>query len=70
MLYKFELHNLQTDEKIKYKTIKKISDDLKIDYFQIRELFKHCTTPKKYLHSHTKILSQKYKIISNPELYL
>ena len=31
-MYKFELENLETNEKIKYKTIKQISDDLNIDY--------------------------------------
>jgi len=71
MLYKFELENLETNEKIKYKTIRKISDDLNIDYFQIRELFQHCSIkPKKYLHPHTKKLSEKYKIITNPDLFL
>jgi len=70
MIYKFELENLETNEKIKYKTIKQISDDLNIDYFQIRELFKHSMKPKKYLHQYLKILSQKYKIITNPDLFI
>jgi hypothetical protein len=69
MLYKFELENLQTNEKTKYKTMRQISIDLNLDYCQITELFKHCLKPKKYLHPHTKILSEKYKIITNPDIF-
>ena len=62
---KFILTNLQTNETKEYKSLRDISKDLKIDYFQIRELKEHCVRPKKFMHNQHKVLSSKYRIIPN-----
>lgn len=68
MKIKYTLINLETDESKQYKTLREISKELNIDYFQIRELRMNTITPKKYLHNQHKKLSNKYKIIDNLEL--
>jgi hypothetical protein len=68
MKNKFILQNLENNETKEYKSLRDISNDLKIDYFQIRELKEHCCRPKKFFHTQHKILSSKYKIIPNPNI--
>lgn len=70
MLYKFELQFLDDNKIVKYKTLREISKELNIEYFQTRGIFAHSMKPKKYLHPHLKLLCSKYKIISNPELFI
>lgn len=65
---KFILQNLENNETKEYKSLRDISNDLKIDYFQIRELKQHSIKPKKIMHNQHKILALKYKIIENPNL--
>lgn len=65
---KFILQNLENNETKEYKTLRDISKELNVDYFQIRELKQHCIKPKKFFHSQHKSLATKYKIISNPNL--
>ena len=65
---KFILQNLENNEIKEYKSLREISKELNIDYFQIRELKEHCIKPKKFFHSQHKLLSTKYKIIPNPNL--
>ena len=57
MLYKFELQFLDENKTIKYKTLREISKDLNIEYFQIRCIYAHCMKPKKFLHPHLKSVS-------------
>jgi len=68
MKNKFILENLESNEIKEYKSLRDISNDLNIDYFQIRELKEHCIKPKKFFHNQHKILSSKYKIIPNPNI--
>jgi hypothetical protein len=68
MKNKFILENLESNEIKEYKSLRDISNDLNIDYFQIRELKEHCIKPKKNFHNQHKILSSKYKIIPNPNI--
>ena len=68
MKNKFILQNLENNETKEYQTLREISKELNIDYFQIRELKEHCIKPKKFFHSQHNILSTKYKIIPNPNL--
>jgi len=65
MKNKFILENLENGEIKEYKTLRDISKDLKIDYFQIRELKEHCIRPKKFLHNQQKKLASKYNITYN-----
>ena len=65
---KFILQNLENNEIKEYKSLREISKELNIDYFQIRELKEHCIKPKKFFHSQHKILATKYKIFPNPNL--
>ena len=65
MKNKFILQNLENNETKEYQTLREISKELNIDYFQIRELKEHCIKPKKIFHSQHKILSTKYKNIPN-----
>jgi hypothetical protein len=69
MLYKFELQFLDDNKTTKYKTLREISKELNIEYFQTRCIFAHSMKPKKYLHPHLKSLCSKYKIITNPDLF-
>jgi len=68
MKNKFILENLENNEIKEYKSLREISNDLKIDYFQIRELKEHCHKPKKFFHNQHKILASKYKISKNPNI--
>ena len=68
MKYKFIVENLENNETKEYKSLRDISNDLNIDYFQIRELKQHSIKPKKFMHSQHKILATKYKIVPNPNL--
>ena len=68
MNYKFILKNLENNETKEYKSLRDISKDLNIDYFQIRELKENSIKPKKFMHNQHKILATKYKIITNPNL--
>jgi len=68
MKNKFILENLENNEIKEFKSLRDISNDLNIDYFQIRELKEHCIKPKKFFHNQHKILSSKYKIIPNPNI--
>ena len=65
MKNKFILENLETNEIKEYKTLRDISKELKIDYFQIRELKEHSIRPKKFFHNQHKNLASKYKITYN-----
>ena len=65
---KFIVENLENNEIKEYKSLREISNDLKINYFQIRELKQHSIKPKKFMHLQHKILATKYKIIENPNL--
>ncbi len=69
MLFKFLFTNKETQEIKKYKSIRDISKDLNIDYFQARAIYLESKTPKKFLHPITKHLCDKYSIIDNPEIY-
>lgn len=68
MNYKFILQNLENNETKEYQTLREISKELNIDYFQIRELKESSIRPKKFMHNQHKILATKYKIIPNPNL--
>ena len=70
MRNKFILINKQTRESKQYKSLKQISIDLDIEYFQIRSIYLESKAPKKFLHSITKHLCEKYAIFDNPELYV
>jgi len=48
MKNKFILENLESNEIKEYKSLRDISNDLNIDYFQIRELKEHCIKPKNF----------------------
>ena len=69
MLYKFLLINKTTGETKLYKTLREISKELNIDYFQIRSIYLESKQPKKFLHPITKYLVDKYSILDNPEIY-
>ena len=62
MKNKFILENLENNEIKEYKSLRDISNDLKINYFQIRELKEHCIRPKTFFDNQHKILASKYKI--------
>jgi hypothetical protein len=68
MKNKFILENLENNEIKEYKSLRDISNDLNIDYFQIRELKEHCIRPKKFFHSQHKILASKYRIMLNTNI--
>ena len=68
MKNKFILENLESNEIKEYKSLRDISNDLNIDYFQIRELKEHCIKPKKFFHSQHKLLASKYKIMLNTNI--
>ena len=68
MKNKFILKNLENNEIKEYKSLRDISNDLNIDYFQIRELKEHCIKPKKFFHSQHKLLASKYKIMLNTNI--
>ena len=65
---KFILQNLENNETKEYKSLRDISKELNIDYFQISELKENSIIPKKFMHNPHKILATKYKIITNPNL--
>jgi hypothetical protein len=69
MLYKFLLINKTTGETKEYKTIREISKELNLDYFQVRSIYLESVKPKKFLHPITKHLVDKYAILENPEIY-
>ena len=64
----FILENLENKEIKEYKSLREISNDLNIDYFQSRELKQHSIKPKKFFHSQHKTLATRFKIIPNPKL--
>ncbi len=68
MKNKFILENLENNEIKEYKTLRDISKELKIDYFQIRELKEHSIRPKKFFQNQHKNLASKYKITYNETL--
>ena len=68
MRNKFILETLENNDTKEYKSLREISKDLNIDYFQIRELKQNSLRPKKFMHNQHKILSEKYRIIDNPNL--
>ena len=68
MKNKFILENLENNDIKEYKSLRDISNDLNIDYFQIRELKEHCVRPKKFMHSQHKLLASKYKIMLNTNI--
>jgi hypothetical protein len=68
MKNKFILENLENNEIKEYKSLRDISNDLNIDYFQIRELKEHCIKPKKFFHSQHKFLASKYRIMLNTNI--
>jgi hypothetical protein len=68
MKNKFILENLQSNEIKEYKSLRDISNELKIDYFEIRELKEHCIRTKKFFHNRHKHLASKYKITYNQTL--
>lgn len=70
MLYKFILTNKQTQETKEYKTLRVISKELDIDYFQIRSIYLESTKPKKFLHPITKQIVEKYEIKDNPNIFI
>ena len=69
MHYKFILEDKSSTVKTEMKTLRQISNDLKIDYFQIRSIYLESKKPKKYLHPITKQLCDKYKIYDNPNVF-
>lgn len=69
MLLKFIFTNKQTGETKEYKTVRDISKDLNIDYFQVRSVYLESKSPKKFLHPITKQLVDKYAISDNPKLF-
>ncbi len=69
MLYKFVLTIKSTQETKEYKSLKDISKDLNIDYFQIRSIYLESKSPKKFLHPITKQLVTRYEIKDNPNLF-
>jgi hypothetical protein len=63
MKNKYILENLETNNLIEYKTLRDIAKDLKVEYFQIRELrLNNMKRQKKFFHNQHKLLSSKYKI--------
>jgi hypothetical protein len=69
MLYKFILTNKQSQETQEFKTLKEISQNLNIDYFQVRGIYLESKKPKKFLHPITKMLVDKYEIKDNPNVF-
>ncbi len=69
MLYKFLLINKNSGETKTYKTLREISKELNIDYFQVRSIYLESKQPKKFLHPITKHLVDKYSILENPDIY-
>jgi hypothetical protein len=69
MLYKFVLINKTTQDSKEYKTLREISNELSIDYFQIRSVYLESKKPKKFLHPITKQIVDKYEIKDNPNLF-
>lgn len=69
MLNKFIFINKETGENKEYKTLKEISKDLNIDYYQIRSVYLESRKPKKFLHPITKMLIDKYTIMDNPNVF-
>ena len=68
MKNKFILENLENNEIKEFKSLRDISNDLNIDYFQIRELKEHCIKPKKIFHNQHRILASKYRIMLNTNI--
>lgn len=69
MLNKFILENKETGIKKQYKTIRELSKDLNIDYFQVRSIYLESKKPKKFLHKINKHLVDKYLIYDNPDIF-
>lgn len=69
MLYKFILKNKINNETKEYKTLREMSKELNIDYFQVRSIYLESKKPKKFLHPITKQLVEKYTISDNPNLF-
>jgi len=69
MLYKFILKNKINNETKEYKTLREMSKELNIDYFQVRSIYLESKKPKKFLHPITKQLVEKYSISDNPNLF-
>ena len=68
MKNKFILENLENNEIKEFKSLRDISNELNIDYFQIRELKEHCIKPKKFFHNQHRILASKYRIKLNTNI--
>ena len=69
MRAKFILTNKATGE-IRYsKSLREISQLLRIDYFQARSIYLESKSPKKFLHPITKQLVEKYSIVDNPYMF-
>ncbi len=69
MLYKFILVHKISNESRTYKTLREISKDLSIDYFQARSIYLESKKPKKYLHPITAHLCSRYAIYDNPDMF-
>lgn len=72
MKEKFQVQFLNEDGSIKqtknYKTLRQLEPILNIEYHQVRSLYLHSTKNTK-LHPFLKSISQKVKIIDNPDLH-
>ena len=68
MRNKFILEILNEDETIKsikeFKTLREIALEIDLEYFQVRELYKDSTKPKKYYHHHTLAYVKKFRVKS------
>ncbi len=69
MLNKFILVNKDTNDSKVFKTIKEISNELNIDYFQARSIYLESKRPKKFLHNITQQLCDRYAIYDNPDMF-
>ena len=65
MKFRFILENIETGEKVKYKTLKDVSEHLNIDYHQARSV--SLSGDKQFLHPVIKNICKSYKIYKNTE---
>ena len=63
MKFRITLENLETGELTNFKTLKDLSEHLKIPYHQVKSIL--ISEDKLFLHPHIKELCSKYKITKN-----
>ncbi len=66
MKYKFILENCKSGKKTQYRTLKEISEIIKIPYHQARSIY--LSDKKQFIHKNIKEYCKKYKIYDNPDV--